>query len=240
MEPNSTERKFREQLEKREIQPSADSWEKLSLQLEMKEKSFGRRLLWTGIAAAVIAGVFYFADTGSRLIPQGPQIVTAPQEEQEKEKKVQESLLPQIKTENGTGKEEDFTKKGAVTKAARPKVKTGVAVLAENTKEEPEQGFTGEPERAAEISEVAIVAVSDRVSEGETTDLDSEVDSLLNAALADVNRKESGGSAGNYAEAAHLLREIEMQTEYSLKEKLFDLVKDGYIRTKTLVASRNN
>ena len=57
MQENNFDKKIREQLERREINPSLNSWDKLNAQLDDKETKSTKKYWWLGIAASFLAGI---------------------------------------------------------------------------------------------------------------------------------------------------------------------------------------
>ena len=79
MERNKLEKEFRNKLNKREINPSENSWERLDAMLTAKEEKTKSRYGWIYIAASILGfaflGTFFFSEKGSSVENQKSTIV---------------------------------------------------------------------------------------------------------------------------------------------------------------------
>ncbi len=74
------EKEFKEKLDRREIKPSENSWEKLNSQLDSEEKSSKFNLWWLGIAATILAGILIIGlQYRNSPVESTPQVVDAPE-----------------------------------------------------------------------------------------------------------------------------------------------------------------
>ncbi len=230
MEPARFEEHIKKQLQKREIKPSAEAWEKLEARLEQGEKPKQVQFWWIGVAAA-IAGVFFFLGTLFNT-PSEPTVVEhnangiLPAESVEKPK--QEMLITSEETE----KEETSAPGPLPGRAEIPKAEKAVAVQEEPV-EKPILAL-GEPEVAPDPQVENAVAA---ISTVETTVTDSEVDALLNAAMDELDQQSA--YAVQTVEAEDLLQEVEYELEQNFRQKVFEVLKEGFSKAKTAVANRN-
>lgn len=228
-----TEKQFKAKLQAREIQPSGNSWEKLDRQLEKGERRRRYFAVQSAAAAAVLAGILYFGDFSIPVIPSSPGMVVTPVEEisgAEEGSKIQEQKTVSTK--------QDEILKSKISTAAI------VAVEIKTTSPTPDP----EPETVSEFSvgeKMVSASFGDsfKVNEIsaatiESSIADAEVDALLKKATEELNLQNSSGAAA--LGALELLREVEMEMDRSFREKVFDLLKEGYLKTKTAVANRNN
>jgi len=68
---------------------------------------------------------------------------------------------------------------------------------------------------------------------------DAEVDALLAEALTKIKGDRSAKSVSENIDANSLLLDVEMELEQSFREKVFDVLKEGYFKAKTAVVNRN-
>lgn len=253
MAPINFEDKMREELEKRRIEPSAQSWEKLSARLDRSGKTGQKSHWWLAIAAvlllALLAGGIYFR-SGNPAAPQVADDATeAPSEKPAENPEFQpdtqitseENKLPlKQDSENGTAQagkaqanksssekaetavassEEKRGKLKPVSPVALAKVKAEAAVLPKKTKE-------------------LIVVVADHQTgkSGSAEVTDAEVEALLAGAIQEVHQENSGSEEYR---AENLLSEVEADLDHSFRNKVFEMLKEGYLKAKTAVATRN-
>lgn len=248
MELNKFEESLREKMGKRQIKPSAGSWEKLDAKLNAEENKTSRKS-WKYIAVAVavllVAGTFLWNPNTS----ESPQIVEEP---------VNEIIeKPEInKPENDVqivSKENNQEEKNSAEKEIKNKVsnRTKPAVLAEKAPDAPVlekveieeavvlETISLEPPVSKEIQSkleeiIASAAKNDEISE-------DEVDILLAEAASEISRERNLNiyASGNEINANSLLAEVEDEIYQSFKAKVFEVLKEGYLKAKTAVANRN-
>ncbi|HKL35241.1 MAG TPA: hypothetical protein VJ899_03025 [Salegentibacter sp.] len=250
MELNRFEKKARERLEERQISPSAGSWDKLSAKLNAEESKPSPKP-WKYIAAAVailmVAGTFLWNPS----ISEGTQIVEEPVKEIIEKPAINESKNNiQIAFEENNREEVKSAEKEVKNKIAN---KPKPAILAEKTSEAPileevkieeavvletislEPPVSEEKLIQSKLEEViAATAKNDEISEDEVT-------SLLAEAAAEISRERNLQlyASGNEINANALLAEVEDEIYQSFKAKVFEVLKEGYIKARTAVANRN-
>lgn len=237
---------FGKKLRDREIAPKADSWEKLNSRLENDNKKSASYKWILGIAASFVAGILILGQVyRTTTIEETPSVVDTPVEIQ-KEKDVfedqQDSQLAVEEVEKSAAKEEIQNKKPALNPPA-PRIEsiTQVVYEAETDAEEimvAEGAVKSTKENRPVNLEDAIAAVSSNLAEN--NDLaEAEVDSLLMMAAAQISRERTNYLAGETINAESLLWDVEMEMEQSFREKVFDIMKEGYLKARTAVANRN-
>lgn len=265
MAPIKFEEHIREQLEKREIQPSEKSWEKLNARLE-NEGSKKSSKWWIGVAAAVIVCLvvsLFFIDQQKQTatpIVENPIEVKPGQNSSKFEK--QSEIASEEKTED---KIEEVQEKSTLRKVPNSpkieekKVQNAVAGI-EITKPEPVKeeapaisekvniaklAAASEPKKDAEIEnsilnnkiEELVAKVSKQEKDGETVS-NAEVDALLAEAARQLSTERKFYSHGK-VDANELLADVEADIDESFREEIFKLLKEGFIKAKTAVATRN-
>ncbi|HSI69245.1 MAG TPA: hypothetical protein VK941_03365, partial [Gillisia sp.] len=86
--------------------------------------------------------------------------------------------------------------------------------------------------------EDAIAAVTSNLAKNDDL-AEAEVDSLLMMAAARISKERTVYLAGETIDASSLLWDVEMEMEQSFREKVFDIMKEGYLKARTAVANRN-
>lgn len=247
------EKEAREKLEERQIKPSAQSWEKLDAKLNAEENKASQKP-WKYIAAAVamllIAGTFMWNDNFS----ESPQVVEEPVNKIIKKPEVKQEFTQENKTqitsEEIKKEEEISTEKEIKNKVAN---KSKPSLLAEKTSEAPvlkeveieeavaletislEPPVSEEKLIQSKLEEIiATAAKNDEISE-------DEVDVLLAEAASEISRERNLNiyASGNEINANALLAEVEDEIYQSFKAKVFEVLKEGYLKAKTAVANRN-
>lgn len=231
MEPVKFEEHIKRQLQKREIKPSAESWDKLEARLEQGKNPSRPKSWWIGIAAA-IAGIFFFLGTLFNN-PAEPVIVEQTSEEILPEKKF-ETPEPQIVIASEKAEKQEVLTPDALPKKNRiRKTETSIAV-----QEEPIENAIFEPE---EIEVVPVTKTQKAVAEVTVTPAavsDAEVDALLNAAMAELEQN-SSSYAVQPINAEGLLHEVEYELEQNFRQKIFEVLKEGFTKARSAVANRN-
>lgn len=250
MELNKFEENAREKLEERQIKPSAGSWKKLDARLNDEENKISQTP-WKYIAAAVaillISGTFIWNSDFS----ESPQVVEEPVNEIiEKPEVKQEFTLEnnnQIASEESNKKKEDISAEHTgitkmATKTKRKKVEASIIEETNNEEAIALETISLEPPISEEkliqskLEEViAAAAKNDEISQ-------DEVDALLARAASEISRDRNNSQSYNSnieISANALLAEVEDEIYQSFKAKVFEVLKEGYLKAKTAVANRN-
>jgi hypothetical protein len=245
------EKDFSQKLNKRKIEPKTGNWEELSARLNSGEKSKRPIFWWIGIAATLVGGILIFSIMFNKPISETPEIVNVPAEEIFKE----EIESQQISFEKPASQEEAKPEKASVKPVENifskkePVANSKLASMGkplETPKTENKQ-TEKDPDQIKEIKisgipdEVIAEASSKENRTGKITD--AEVDTLLAEALTKIKGDKSAKSVSENIDANSLLLEVEMELvlelELSFREKVFDVLKDGYFKAKTAVVNRN-
>ncbi len=249
MELNKFEESVREKMGKREIKPSAQSWEKLEAKLDTEENKTSQKS-WKYIAAAVavliVAGTFLWSPNTSKT----PQIVEEPvneiiekptvnkpennvqiaSEENNKEEKI--SAEKEIKNKVASKSKPVILAEKAPEVPVLEEVKIEEAVALETISIEPP--VSEEKLIQSKLEEIIAAANNDEISE-------DEVDILLAEAASEISKERNLKlyASGTEINANVLLAEVEDEIYQSFKAKVFEVLKEGYLKAKTAVANRN-
>ena len=240
MEPVKFEKQAREQLQKREIKPSADSWERLEQRLDGKQDEKGFNLWWIGAVAAV-AVVFFFLGTffGNDEVTQQIPVIVETASEEAQEKLPQENVSTQkeeirLASEEVKPEPEKVQKMKQTQQLPQQNSQEALAVVSEK----PEMKTPSE-----ETSEMAFLEpekIQEQASEEKKIPLevnDAEIEALLMLASAEIEADPA--YAQSTVNAKELLNEVEYELEESFRDKVFEVIKDGWVKAKTAVANRN-
>lgn len=246
MAPIKFEKHIEKQLKEREIQPSANAWERLSDTLEttapqQKKKGY----FWYGIAASfigvLILSVVYFNSESPVNTPKIELVDTNQEilETIESPNKEVESHLQEEVVENTQVKELP-TKVQEPTKNQKPELNNQIASTAKSSSEiEKASMLKGSKEEMLQIKILEIVAAVDALERNNVSLTNAEVDSLLRNAQDEILRDKLFDINGS-VDAMALLDEAENELDKSFRDQIFDSLKTGFLKVRTAVADRNN
>jgi hypothetical protein len=252
METNGIDNKFKEVLEKRRIAPSEGAWDKLDDALGATATPKRKGYRWYGIAAGftgiLLVSVLYFSGRQEGLVNPSA-VVKAPVEEKlqttgSETVGVPEEVVLAETNEVQPPTEEKATPPRGISKPLVPAQQVSDK-LAANTEIEAqpvemaqeESSVTLVPAIDTKIAEVlARVQTMEKLNRGVS---DAEIDSMLRAAQKEL---EGGSRMGNTAsvDALALLSDVEDELNRSLRDQLFEKLKEGYLKVRTAVAYRND
>ena len=237
MSKNRLDKKIREVLEQRTLTPSEGSWQAIEDQLDPPIPSRRRGLAWYAIAAGFIGILwvaFYLPEGGPTVespvertvgTDSGPEKIKTPDQEQ---------IMPSLTDAVVALPDEEVD--SPVNDESLPEVfpseKKPEAVAMETADEKMWTPEKLELKVAEVVAQVALledrgVAVEDRV-----------IDSLLRAAREQV-WKEQIADADQRVDAMALLSDVEGELNRSLRDQLFEKLKEGYLKVRDVVAYRN-
>ena len=250
------EGKIKKQMLDREIAPSAGSWDKLSSRLDAQEEKKKPLVLWMGIAASIIGGILILSLVFNNSTPSvTPQIVDTPSEEVKIEKapiETSEEIFTEINTEEpqvavSEEKKELINpvtnKKPISEKKIQQNNREAVAAIDNSSliNEKSDVGLASAKSQEIldlELNE-ALSEVMAKTSSG-TAVTDAEVDKLLEEAARRISlERYSKNYASGKIDPQDLLLDVEFELDNSFRDKIFDMLKEGYSKAKTAVANRN-
>lgn len=250
MAPIKFEDHIKDKLNKREITPKKESWNKIVSQVNTAEIPLNnRKIVWYGIAASfiglVIVSILFF-NTTKILSNKEIQIVDAEKksikdnigiEEQDQSKEVYEDdrIINQIIVKNTTEvatKNEGFS----ATTDKEHRISTTdskEAVFKESKK------LTTDTEEIIAIKIAEVIAQVNVLEQDNISVTDTEIDSLLRLAQKEIMIGKIENKDGG-VDAMALLGEVEDELDKSFRDQIFENLKNGYLKVKTAVADRNN
>ena len=252
MDTNGIDKKFKEVLEKRRIAPSEGAWDKLDDALGATATPKRKGYRWYGIAAGftgiILISVLYFSGRQEGLVNPSA-VVKAPEEEKVQTTgsemvEVPEEVVIAETNEAQPPAEEIATAPGGISKPLVPAQQVSDK-LAANTKIEElpvemvqeESPVTLVPAIDTKIAEVlAQVQAMEKLNGGVS---DAEIDSMLRAAQKELEVESHIGYAAS-VDALALLSDVEDELNRSLRDQLFEKLKEGYQKVRTAVVYRND
>ncbi|MCK0189492.1 hypothetical protein [Arenibacter sp. F20364] len=256
MAPLKFEEHIKEKLDKREIVPSDRAWDLLSNQLEPKKGNVKIGNLQVGVAASIIGllimSLIYF-NVNDELNTPDVKTVTAPDSgvNHMPENLPNENSVEGHKVDAATSKaieivgtETNKTPKELIedtSSAAIIKEEEIGNVIASGEYIEPklvEKELIG-PDSLINAKIEEVVAQVNLLEQNNISLTDAEVDLLLKQAQKELFSKRIFRD-NHSVDAMALLADVESELDRTFREQIFDILKEGYIKVKTAVASRNN
>lgn len=260
MAPIKFEENLRDKLEERSLQPSANSWSKLSDRLDQEEKS-GRKpwFGWLSIAAGLIIFLAIAIQVfGSKTTDDAkPELVNEDVKEQQIDEKQpqfkevntldiasEEEILEVQENEKNTVDESKIKNyKSVVKKSSKSDSQLANTSTNDNSKLEKDQNEAHKSEiliTEAQVNTQAVAEALDAINTENTVVTDKEVDSLLKVASKELFRDQLKKETAKTVDAKSLLEDVEEEMGQSFRSKVFEALKGSYETVKTAVAERNN
>ncbi|WP_138432996.1 hypothetical protein [Winogradskyella algicola] len=258
MAPIKFEEQLKDKLEERSLQPSAESWTKLSERLDAEEKkSRFPWFWWMGIAAAVIITLTVVMQTlGPKNTEQSlPKVVE--QDVKDNSNNTEKSNTIEIKSielasdnnevEVGSEGQDKKSKTEIINYKPTTKSKVDTQLAVEQKIEENSSkdivNLKNEQKTIIEEARIDKDAVANAIKDINTKNsnaTDREVDSLLKVASKELFKDKLQKEANKTVDAKTLLEDVEDEMGQSFRSKVYEVLKDGYKTVKTAVAQRND
>lgn len=232
---NSFETQVKKQLSERELKPTDKSWEQLRSKLDKTDRKRKKPYYWMAVAASFAIGVFLmsvlFSDQPTTQIVVENKENTADETPQLIPKTTPENAVVEVAAEQPQKENQFKTEKTKQTAHTTTKNELRQAPdVANNTSE-----ILVEKEMLNQV-----IADVMQQQEDNTSLTDAEVDALLAEATDKIVREKQFKHPDDNISATALLEDVEMELEQSFREKVFDVLKNSYLKTKEAVASRND
>lgn len=262
MEPNKLEKQFRDQLNAREIQPSAQAWDRLDAMLSVAEekktrKPFGFLFIAAGILVLVTLGLFFFnqndtvISTPNTIVGTEPKTDTvqnptenipSPIVESQKQNEVVATSDVQPKTNNNVTL-------SAVEGQQKRTNQKGVSISNQSVNN---QNPIINRDKPIEFQNPSDIAIKDLPKIQDKKDIYIKVDNtkkiftspnrdeLLLAELDKVSKQMTDSKSNIKVDAKSLLSQVDGEVEYSFREKMLQKINKNYQEVKVALANRNN
>ncbi len=241
MEKNRLDKKIKETLENRRINPSQGAWNRIEEQLNSGLPSPNKTYWRFGIAAGFIGILFVSVlltnrdeepgSTNIQLVETDTQPV---EEKQNKEVRIDppESEKWAVLSDPGLGAKtipENRTAEGKLTEKQ-------IVRSPETFEESPVSRSI--PHEKVDIMVARVVSQVASLEDSGAMVEDEVIDSLLRSAQEQL-LQERAASASPKVDAMALLSEVEGDLNRSFRDQLFDKLKEGYLKVRTAVVYRN-
>ena len=260
MAPIKFEEQLKDKLEKRSLQPSADSWSKLSDRLDKEERQSKKPWFgWLSIAAGLILFLAIAIQVfGSKSAEEAkPELVNEDVKEQKIDEKQpqfkelntidlaleEETIEVNEKKSQSVDKPKIRNYKSAVKKRPKKDIQFADTRAEDNSKleQDPSQFHKSEIlNKEALINTEAVAKALGTIKTENTIVTDKEVDSLLKVASKELFRNQLKKETSKTVDAKSLLEDVEEEMGQSFRSKVFEALKGSYETVKTAVAERNN
>ncbi|WP_026837634.1 hypothetical protein [Gillisia sp. JM1] len=253
------EDKIKRQLRDREITPSAGSWDKLSARLDETQQKKKPFILWMGIAASIIGGILILSLVFNNSTPSdSPEMVDVPKEEvklEENPEETSEEIFTQTQdeVEQLATTEVEEIKKEPISPNSNATIPTNKQRSQRNQKEIAligNKGLQKEPDLI-----IHSVLSNDKILDFELNDAlenilaqtekgqiftGSEANKLLAEAAAKISKEHyKAGFTEGRINPQDLLQDVEFEMDNSFRDKVLEILKEGYSKAKTAVANKN-
>jgi len=266
MAPINFEENIREKLEGREIQPSAETWKKLSSQLDTNDQKKDSKIIWYAIAASfvgiiIVASVFFSRQ--EQLVENDLDFVEVNTSEGNKLEDLQEINSVNLKKDEAETiasediepiklelnkveiiekpiqkKKEVLVQKNSVSKTSEAIAKLDIPVLKESIKPETKKPVLSEEETIMNAKVAEVIAKLEQLKINKTSISVEELDGLLANAQKEIQNQRLLSS--KKVDPAALLGDVEMELEQSFRDKVYYALGDGFQFIKSAVVERNN
>tara|TARA_R110000796_G_scaffold41772_4_gene103507 strand:- start:88970 stop:89743 length:774 start_codon:yes stop_codon:yes gene_type:complete len=257
MAPIKFEEHIKDKLDERKIKPSDNAWNKISEELYSTSTSKKYGYFWYAIAASIIglllASLFLLKSQNDDILDENQIVNETSKEEILKEEEINTQALPlkNIEIKKGTLVEtKSNIPKTLSTKIPKlNKIERDVATENELVAQMNRENVASEKLKKVDfnIAEELInskinelVAQVDSIESNNTTVTDAEIDVLLRKAQREILEQKIFRNNNNTVDAMALLTEVEDELDLSIRDQLFETLKNGYLKVRTAVADRNN
>lgn len=240
MAPVEFEKKIRNALEKREIQPSQEAWKRIASRLDKEGPAPSRsRNTWWYLAAAclvLLIGARIFLTREEALPLPAPEVVTTPEQTPVENPATQEPVVEMVAATQEAPMDQDAVSQTEPEQPGLPETIADAAIAV--APEGVNQPDTLDLDARIDAEVDRLVAAVAALEAGEGTVTDAQIDSLLQAAQADIART-LPGVASESTDPMALLAEVEDDLNRSFRDDIFNRLKNGFIKVRTAVAARN-
>lgn len=258
MEPNNIENQIREKLNSREIQPSAQAWDRLDAMLTVGEEKKTKRSFFSfkyiGIAASVLVfvtlGLFFFNQKNTTIETQNSVVNTESEETPNSKFQIPNIENKQNKEVIVSNEKMTTNKSTSETRNLDPKNNSEVSII--NQKNNQSQSLTiinREKEieymigEAIGIKDLPIIESPTKVFISKKSNSKKptyiNVDELLSSVDNSNSPKAKTTSDKIKVDATALLSNADKEVETSFREKIINRVSKNYKEVKVALSTRN-
>lgn len=248
------EEQMKDKLDQRKIKPSEKAWQTIASQIDTgKSSNRGNSVFYYAIAAGfvgVVLASFIFIISSNNSVDSLHKVVDTENLESSIENKqnIERNPVQEMDIDKQNIKEESVlgsTITNEVVYEANNHRKNN-SYITNNTSEIIAGQNVDEPKKdfSLQTNEVINTKISQLVEQVDMMELsqikvtDSEIDSLLRSAQRDIIREQLF-LENNTVDAMALLSQAEDEMDQNFRDQIFDALRDGFMKVRTAIASRN-
>lgn len=262
MAPIKFEDNIREKLQERELTPSPEAWAKLSEKLEAQTPQKSKpAFIWFAVAASfvglLLVSTLFFSkdDTSTPIVKESPlenvenilekqnQSGIATEEILNEPKLESEEIIPSnseiVTISNNQKWESGNSEKPKESMVNNQVIKESVAINEVKTTTNYRKTETEEEQFITKKVEEVVVAVQ-QIQNEKNKVTPGEIDVLLAKAQRDIANNRILTSNTKKIDAAALLMDVETELERSFRDRVFNMLGEGFNKVRSAVAERNN
>lgn len=242
--------------------PSEDAWDKLKTQMDNGSQKSKKTFWWVGIAASFILGLLlsgiffsgYFMPEKEKLV-RGDE--RAPAIKKISSDGIKPRLIPlkkntfsppSLRKNSASGKSvkhifkdgSKLTHGGSIPAEKKQETKT-IEIEAQQplAKSEPAKILPEKSTKSEDLkTSIAEIVEKAKAKNAVREVTDREIEQLLTEAQFKIRAEKALKDSKNTVNADVLLQEVEMEMDKSLKERVFDAIKNGLHQARTMLANR--
>ncbi|RNC91739.1 MAG: hypothetical protein ED555_01040 [Allomuricauda sp.] len=231
------EKHIKQSLEKRRIQPSDTTWNKIESQLDDAKKShwgfpkIGYAVAAVFLGALIVTTLFWRPEDPSNEIE---VVNTAVEEVPDTKEKIESTV-----EEQPDSIEEAVEGLVQVDQSSVFKTVPHEEIVSVQPINEPKNDFQEQEQLLIDQKVNEVFAKVALLESGDDAITNAEVDSLLRNAQKEILSDKIFNENGT-VDALALLNEVENELDQTFRDQIFEALKDGYTKLRTAVADRNN
>ncbi|MEB8330139.1 hypothetical protein OO009_12305 [Flavobacteriaceae bacterium KMM 6897] len=256
MAPMKFEEQMKDKLDQRNLKPSEKAWETIASQLDTTQGSKRRNtFFWYGIAAGfigiIVVSTIYFTDQDQAAPDQFKVVETEKLSVPIEKEEPQKSEMEQQVTLGVQADSSDNVVPGSTIKNAVVSVQpnnwdhlsngSNTDPVLDIAKQDTEGGKVTMPDQTNEVINAKIAQLVEQVDwldQNQMGVTDAEIDSLLRRAQQEIIQEQLFRK-DNSVDAMALLTQVEDEMDQSFRDQIFDALREGFLKVRTAVATRN-
>ena len=239
MEPNKLENQIAEKLNSREIQPSAQAWDRLDAMLSVSEEKktrrpFGFLFIAASITVLLTAGLFFFTQNGSQIQPKNEVVTTEPKDTVQKP--VNEIATPIVEQKEVIVSTETQNSKSQTTNNNQPVSISNQKSINQNPLINREKDIEYQNSSDVALKNLPVIETREIVLPNKNIPSDEQL-------LASLDKKAKQSTEKNTLVKINpksLLSQVDGELELSFREKVINKMAKNYKEVKVALANRNN
>ncbi|MEO5777630.1 MAG: hypothetical protein ABIQ27_12055 [Flavobacterium sp.] len=247
MGQNKLENQINEKLNSREIQPSAQAWDRLDAMLSVSEekktrKPFGFLFIAASITVLLTAGIFFFTQNGTKIQPENNVVTTEIKDTiQKRVNEIQTPIVEQNQVVVSPDNKPTTNNQQPTTNNQRVSINNQKMSTNQNQSTNPIINRDKEVQ-SQNNSDVALKNQPVIETKKELTLPNKSIpsDEQLLASLDKTAKQSSEKNAIVKVNAKSLLSQVDGELELTFREKIINKVAKNYKEVKVALANRNN